>query len=103
MPWITPRTWADDELVDEDLMNEHVRDNLAHLYNAIPPRGIMWHDDAVVVTDFLKHRRSEPDVTDGAEAVVCGNRDRDALSGSGHLLKEVDQMRVGALDQLGPR
>jgi hypothetical protein len=33
MAWTTPRTWVHDELVDETIMNTHVRDNL----NAILP------------------------------------------------------------------
>jgi hypothetical protein len=30
--WTTPRTWATDEMTNEDILNTHVRDNQKHLY-----------------------------------------------------------------------
>jgi hypothetical protein len=46
--WTAPRTWANDDLVDADDLNTHVRDNMLHLYETL---GGMLKVARVTVTD----------------------------------------------------
>lgn len=35
MGWTAPRTWVDEEFVDETLMNTHIKDNQAYLKSSV--------------------------------------------------------------------
>lgn len=48
MAWTPPRTWSADELIDETILNTHVRDNLAWLKD--PPTGIATLSTAITTT-----------------------------------------------------
>jgi len=41
MAWTTPRTWVDLEFVDEDDLNEQIRDNMDYLYTAASEGGLI--------------------------------------------------------------
>lgn len=51
--WVTPRTWTDEELIDEDMMNT-VRDNLLHLEerfeNTVAYKGVLVIHEGNLVT-----------------------------------------------------
>lgn len=47
--WNTPATYAVDELVTATKLNQQVRDNLQHLYDALYKRATLWHDEAEIV------------------------------------------------------
>jgi hypothetical protein len=62
MTWTNPKTWAVDELVTADLMNTHLRDNLAHLYEAMRSYTLITHEepqgtDATGMTNGTWHTR----------------------------------------------
>jgi hypothetical protein len=46
--WTTPRDWVANELIDETLLNAHIRDNVQYLYDELPIRATLWHDESVV-------------------------------------------------------
>ncbi len=48
MTWTDPRNWVASELVDDTIMNAHVRDNLDHLYDNLPLRATMFHYNSKV-------------------------------------------------------
>lgn len=50
MPYSTPKTWSDTELVDEDDMNTYIRDQ----QNAMFPGGVEWDDWTPSYTNFTK-------------------------------------------------
>lgn len=48
MPWTTPRTWANGELVTDALLNTHLRDNLIELKT--PPTTVISNTTAYSTT-----------------------------------------------------
>src|SRR3990172_3571764 len=49
MGWTVPITWIAGVTVDQDMLNEQVRDNLQYLYDELPIRATMFHNAALVV------------------------------------------------------
>lgn len=49
MAWTTPITWTASQLVDEDDLNQQVRDNLNYLVGELPKRATMWHENSTVL------------------------------------------------------
>ncbi len=47
--WTEPRDWVAGETVDEDLLNVHLRDNLKYLYENLPIRATLFHEQSVVL------------------------------------------------------
>jgi hypothetical protein len=55
MAWTTPRTWVTNEVVTASLLNTHVRDNLAYLFDERPVEYVNYRagsDYASTSTDF---------------------------------------------------
>ena len=48
MVWTEPITWAAGVTVDEDMLNQQVRDNLQYLYDELPIRATLWHQASLV-------------------------------------------------------
>ena len=67
--WTEPRTWADEELIDETIMNAHVRDNLRYLKGL---DGVVTTESGLII-----------DNTDGDEYLLLPSlttAERNALS-----------------------
>ena len=50
MTWTIPPTFVSNQLLADTDLNAYLRDNPQYLYNAIPTRAVMWHDQAIVLT-----------------------------------------------------
>src|SRR4051794_8953325 len=48
--WTTPPTFDVGQLITAANLNSYLRDNPTYLYNHIPARAIMWHDEALVLS-----------------------------------------------------
>jgi len=48
--WTTPPTFVNNQLIVDSDLNTYLRDNPLYLYNAIPKRVMMWHDQATVLS-----------------------------------------------------
>ena len=48
MPWTAPRTWTDEELIDEDIMNAHIRDNLIYLKDDQLDNTVTYNGESVI-------------------------------------------------------
>lgn len=48
MPWTDPRDWTAGETVTEAIMDTHIRDDLAWLYDNLPIRASMFHGLSLV-------------------------------------------------------
>lgn len=53
MTWTLPRSWATDDLVDETMMNQQVRDNLLYLHSGRPGATVARDNNASYSTSSL--------------------------------------------------
>lgn len=47
MAWTNPRDWTDEELIDETIMNAHVRDNLKYLKSISTDNTVSYEGESV--------------------------------------------------------
>src|SRR5260221_13759565 len=49
-PWTTPPTFVSNQLLALADFNAYLGDDPNYLYNTIPKRAVMWHDQALVLS-----------------------------------------------------
>lgn len=53
MAWEEPRDWVDNELINADIMNTHVRDNLNYLFEMVPIGAVMPYAGTTAPSQWL--------------------------------------------------
>lgn len=102
MAWTPPRTWSADELIDETILNTHVRDNLAWLKTPPNGRATLSSQVTTTSTSFTDITGLSVTMTTSGGNVLCFFTGALANSGSYYSLVtlNVDGTVVGGTDGL---